>query len=105
MRDVADIDHDARLISAGKPIGLKMIHADHPCRMPGRCSFDGRVCKTCGRKRGPDVRTLQMMDLARAVRGGMPLQASDVSMAQWDVLGELKRRDDLMLRSAVGMFG
>ena len=88
--DLEDQEHDRKVRAGDLTEDTRFLSEDRPCPMPQACRWDGRVCRTCGKKKGIHSETVRLMQLGMAMRGGMPMQRSDLSFAQWQALGRVR---------------
>ena len=91
LEELEQLRQDRERIEKGEATGVVFLWPERPCPCPAECDFTaGHQCRTCRRKRGLHRETIAMRELSRAVLGGMPVGADELSWEQWKLLGELR---------------
>lgn len=104
--DVDGMENDARILREGSAEPLHFLHPERPCPCPELCDWtEGRTCGHCKRVRHPLRETADVQSLSAAVRGGVRLGPEDLSMIQWQILGDLNDRRDAYTAVARGVMG
>lgn len=75
------------------------------CPTPAPCAFTKfGICTVCGKKDAPHEETRMLIELAKAMDGGLPIAADELSVDQWVALGEI-RAERRAKQSLMGVLG
>lgn len=90
--DLEDEEHDEKVRKGDLREDTRVLRDWMPCPQPDLCDFACGRCRVCGKRDGLHGETMQLTMLAKALDGGMPLQADELPFGAWIALGALRKR-------------